>query len=258
MAERYGTTANELIGKTDADFAASEEEAQKFREEDLGVIGSGQSKVVADQKITRASGGARHLRTTKIPFRFSEESLVSVLGVSVDISERKQAEDLLTQSEEHFRSLIENPSDVIVEVDKNRKISYVSPSIEHVLGYIPKSITDKMLFKFIHPDDSQRAMEAFTSMLQNPGVVQKAEYLLRHFDGPWRTFQVVGKSNLDDSGNIRMVINCRDITELSILPTLSRMWRGTAQAVRGTIKASARSRGGDPLRCPPPQGGAGF
>ncbi len=224
MAEGYGTTVNELTGKTDADFAASEEEAQKFCEEDLGVISSGQPKVVADQKFTDASGRVRHLTTTKIPFRFSEESLVSVLGVSVDITERKQAEDLLTQSEEHFRSLIENSSDVILEIDKNRRISYVSPSIEHVLGYKPKSITDKMIFEFIHPDDSQRAMEAVISMLQNPGVVQKAEYRLGHFDGSWRVFQVIGKSNLDDSGNIRIIINCRDITELSILPMLSRMW----------------------------------
>ncbi len=56
VAEAYGTTVDGLIGRTDADFARSEEEVQKFRGDDLEVLRSGLPKVAAEERITDARG----------------------------------------------------------------------------------------------------------------------------------------------------------------------------------------------------------
>lgn len=91
-ADVYGTTVENLLQKTDADFDYSEEEVRHFREDDLAVIRSGRPRHVSEESITDSLGRKRYLSTVKIPFTFSGTDVPAVLGVSVDITERKQAE----------------------------------------------------------------------------------------------------------------------------------------------------------------------
>jgi PAS domain S-box-containing protein len=98
VAEAYGTTADGLMGRTDADFAQSDEEVRRFREDDLEVIQTGKPKVSFEEPITDARGRVRHLQTTKIPFTFSGTGRPAILGVSIDITERKAAEEALRRA----------------------------------------------------------------------------------------------------------------------------------------------------------------
>jgi PAS domain S-box-containing protein len=93
LAEAYGTTVEKLVGKCDADFSATEEEVGNFRKDDIEVIRSGVPKVIKEERITDADGKKRILSTQKIPFTFSGATLPAVLGVSMDITELKQAEE---------------------------------------------------------------------------------------------------------------------------------------------------------------------
>jgi PAS domain S-box-containing protein len=98
VAEAYGTTVEELLGKTDADFNPSAEEVKRFREDDLQVIRGGRPRVVGEESITDASGRVRFLQTTKIPFAFHGSGRRAVLGVSLDITERKATEEALRRA----------------------------------------------------------------------------------------------------------------------------------------------------------------
>jgi len=103
VAEAYGTTVEELTGRTDADFARSEEEVRHFRGDDLEVIESGQPKLIPEERITDARGNVRWLQTVKIPFTTAGSGLPAVLGVATDISEQRHAEERLRASEEQLR-----------------------------------------------------------------------------------------------------------------------------------------------------------
>ncbi len=105
LAEAYGTTPEELLDKTDADFARSAEEARHFRADDLEVIESGQPKVIPEERLTGADGKERVLRTTKIPFTFANSELPALLGVAIDVTEVRKAEEERHQLEEQMQHL---------------------------------------------------------------------------------------------------------------------------------------------------------
>ncbi|QSG04404.1 response regulator [Halapricum desulfuricans] len=89
-ANAYGTTVGDLEGATDADFANSQEEVEQFRADDQAVIESGEPRHIPEESLTTADGDTRLLETTKIPYDPVETDDDAVLGVSRDITERKE------------------------------------------------------------------------------------------------------------------------------------------------------------------------
>lgn len=136
-----------------------------------------------------------------------------IRAMAHDVTEVKQAEERLRRSEEHFRSLIENSSDMILEADKDGNIRYASPSVERILGYEPGFIIGKNAFQFIHPDDLKKTVEAYQDIMQTPGITKEIEYRVKHSDGSWRIFQSVRRSISEEGRDSMVIINSRDITE---------------------------------------------
>ncbi len=125
---------------------------------------------------------------------------------------RHRAEQALRASEEHFRSLIENVSDIIAILDQHGRFEYMSPASERVLGYPPAEVVGRRALELIHEDDA-RAMSQVREVLNtHPEAIRTAEFRLRHRDGSWRVFEGMAKATLDD-GIRRYVVNARDITE---------------------------------------------
>jgi len=91
-ARVYGVSPAELVGKTDADFATNPEDVAHFRASDQAVLASGQRLDIPLETITDHDGQTRYLTTVKIPFNFAAADRPAVLGVSVDITELKLAE----------------------------------------------------------------------------------------------------------------------------------------------------------------------
>lgn len=107
LATVYNTTVDNLLSKTDADFAQSEAEVQSFRRDDLEVIEQGRAKKISEETLTNSNGTTRILQTTKIPFTFSGTTVPAVLGVAIEITEQKLAEEALRQSEQRLRQVID-------------------------------------------------------------------------------------------------------------------------------------------------------
>jgi PAS domain S-box-containing protein len=132
VAEAYGTTVNELTGKTDADFAYSGEELRHFREDDNAVINSGVMKKIPEESITDSTGKVRLLSTQKIPFTFSGSTVPSLLGVSVDITERKRVDEELSQERNLLRTLIDSLPESVCVYIKDTQSRYVINNLAHL------------------------------------------------------------------------------------------------------------------------------
>src|SRR5256886_16270342 len=139
--------------------------------------------------------------------------LQAVANVWATAIDRAQAEEALRRSEEHFRSLIENASDIVTIVGENGVFRYASPSVERVLGYPPGELLERNAFDYVHPDDLAIVGEALARAIHNPGSPQAAQFRFRAQDGAWRVLEAVGQARVDPAGSAHLIVNARDVTE---------------------------------------------
>ncbi|HEX8209131.1 MAG TPA: PAS domain S-box protein [Longimicrobium sp.] len=141
---------------------------------------------------------------------FGTEQIVTVVR---DITDQKTTERALQRSEQHFRTLIENSSDVASILDAKGASLYHSPSIERVLGYAPDEILGTSAFERIHPEDHEKCKEALGGAFRNPGFTYTLDFRYLHKDGSWRSVEVSARTLRPDSAADGVIINLRDATQ---------------------------------------------
>ena len=109
----------------------------------------------------------------------------------------------------HFRLLIEHSSDVIALLNAQKKIIYVSPAIESVLGYSVKEFSNLDPLKLIHSDDLPIINQQLNGLVKE---VTNFQVRVRHKDGNMKWVECFCTNLLDQPGLNALVLNFRDIT----------------------------------------------
>jgi diguanylate cyclase (GGDEF)-like protein/PAS domain S-box-containing protein len=123
----------------------------------------------------------------------------------------------LQRSEERFRSLVRNASDVVAVLGADGVIKYQSPAAERVLGRSPDEAIGRPAAEAIHPDDRAAVERRLNEVASVDGAEATFEFRARHNDGSYRMLEAIAKNLLDDPAVGGVVVNYRDITERKAL-----------------------------------------
>jgi PAS domain S-box-containing protein len=163
--------------------------------------------------IARKDGTIRHLEISVKEVTWDGKKQYQTLYN--DVTELKQAEEALHESEEKYRLIVENSRDTIFTINNAEEFAYVSPSITAMLGYHPAQLIGKKFISLVHPDDVHIIGEE-TQQSYLPGYTVSADniYRMRHASGEWRWVASRGTRAIDANGNFLNFIGIiRDVTE---------------------------------------------
>jgi PAS domain S-box-containing protein len=160
-------TADEILNKTDYDLNW-QEQAGNYRSDDQQVMQSGRPRMHYEEPQTTADGKNHWLLTSKIPLKNDDGQLFGVLGTYEDITEKKQAEEALRQSESRFRSIFDtSPVGIALAETHSQRIVQVNDSLCRMLGYSCDDLTSLSISDISHPEDFSRERQLIREKLQS-------------------------------------------------------------------------------------------
>ena len=176
VADAYGTTVEDLIGKTDADFNPNREEVEFFHRMDLEVIDTLKERFIPEEHLTDAQGNVRWLQTVKRPIIDKDGSANQILGASTDITERKQAETELQHNRQE-----------LAHVTRISTMGELAASLAHELNQPLTAILSNaqaaQRFMAANPADLEEVQEILKDIVQDDSraseVIQRMRALVK-------------------------------------------------------------------------------
>ena len=166
-----------------------------------------------------------------------------LIGISLDITDRKEEEAAKQRLSQLYEALIENSSDNISLLRPDGVSVYQSLAVQRQLGYEPSELVGRNNFDLVHPDDVAAAGQRFQEIFRSDAVMGPIRYRFRHKDGSWRSLESVAKRFVAPDGQIFAVANTRDVTDVvSAQHELESTQEQLAQAMK--MEAVGRLAGG--------------
>ncbi|MBE9512805.1 MAG: PAS domain S-box protein [Chloroflexi bacterium] len=162
----------ELIGQsilkliTDKDHARAMENLKK-------ILVEGRCNGRTEYRLTRRDGSEFPAELSASVFKDISGKPIGFITIVTDITERKQAEETLRESEKRYHLLAENAADVIWTVDMNMQLTYISPSVARLLGYSVEEATAKKMEEVFTHASFEVAMKALAEELAIENMEQK-------------------------------------------------------------------------------------
>jgi len=126
---------------------------------------------------------------------------------------RQRARGAIERERGRLHALLEYSATITGILDASGRFQFLSPSIEDVTGFSPEQLRNETAFEYIHEEDRERAEQAFTQVLQEPGRTLTVELRFRQRDGGWRHVEVRGTNHLENPDVEGVIVNARDVTD---------------------------------------------
>jgi diguanylate cyclase (GGDEF)-like protein/PAS domain S-box-containing protein len=169
--------------------------------------------LVVPLSVQRALGGLLLVASQSRQPTEIQEAL-QTLGAQVALALESAAltDDLHRRhSDERFRRLVQDSSDLITVVEADWTIRYQTPSVERVLGYQPDELLGANLVELLHPQDAERMAALLVRASSQDGANRPIECRMRHQDGRWLTVETLS-NHIDDELH-GYVLTSRDVTD---------------------------------------------
>ncbi len=193
-AELVGKPLTEIIGRTDREFLEDPSQAAAVEVNDKRIMAENVVEVL-EEDVSRPDGTFATWLSTKAPFRDADGIVIGLVGSSIDISERKRAEDALLHLNETLEDTVvkrtaerdrmwETSPDLMLVIDFGGVVRRVNPAWTAMLGYNAAALVGHHVNEFVLEEDHPRTVEALR--LTADGERPDVEVRYRHEDGSVR------------------------------------------------------------------------
>lgn len=163
----------------------------------------------------------------------NEGKIIGTMGVSRDITDIKLAENELIESEERYRDLFENASDLIQSVGVKGDLVYVNKAWKNTLGYKEEDVLGETVFNLLHPDGKDHCLAFFKDLIGNRTKESvKTTIDLKHKNGSKITVEGSVGCKFDIDGKIVSTRGIfRDITDENWLKTRQEVYNNVSKII---------------------------
>lgn len=202
----FGYAPEELQGKYFMDYVVEEDHAKSIAIDQE--IKAGKAVRIFVNRYIKKEGSIAHIMWSA----HWEPAEQVMYCIAKDITEQKRSEIELKDKEHLYRSLVQSGSDMMAILTGEGIYTYVSQTVEKVLGYQPEELVGKNFMEFIHPDYTAMLGEKLQSVLTGNQTVV-SDFRFKTKDGSWIYLETIATNHLNDPIINGIVANSRDITE---------------------------------------------
>ena len=212
----------EAYGFTHEEFEKGINIFDTLVEGDLQTARENIGRILQGESIQGYQYTAKRMDATTFPIQVyssiikENEKTTGIRGIIIDITERKNAEKSIRESEAKYRTLIESINEVVIVADNEHRVQFVNKKFTEILGYSPEEIIGKVGYKILHdPEDYHEVENANTDRLNK--IVSHYELVFKAKDGRKINFLVSGAPIFNSEGvTIGSIGAMIDITEKKI------------------------------------------
>jgi len=211
LVASYGWTADQLVGRPCFDVI-HEEDHELVAKSLVEIVVTPDIVVTEEFRVLLADGSFRWVEVTATNL-LDDDAVEGVVTNVRDVHDRKLAEDALEESEARFRTVITSSYDVTALVDELGVVKWVTPNIEHVLGWPAEDVVGGSGLDLIHPDDMPFILDELGKFTTGQGVPTPSPIKMLRKDGGYRHVEIVATDFLDNPDIRGLAVNLRDITD---------------------------------------------
>jgi len=206
-----GRSEAELLGKTDYDFFPKDL-ADYFTENDRQVLRGKEVVDIPEERLQTRDKGERILHTRKVPVLNENGEPKYLLGISEDITERKQAEAVLQEREEQYRKVVESSPNYIFILQQNRFVLVNAAALKLFGASQPDELLGRDVFDFIHPDFHDLIRDRIVQAAHQEQPLPLLEQKLLRLDGSVVEVEATS-TRFQFQGQPALLVEAHDITE---------------------------------------------
>lgn len=199
--EMLGISQNEALGKNWFDLVLPPESRQRNGERFQRIM-DGRQPIgeYVEREVVTLGGQRRLIAWHSVLLRDEAGAITGTLSSGEDITERRQAELALRQSEEKYRTLSENVRDIVYSLDRDGTVTYISMQVKPY-GFDPPAMVGTPFSQYLHPEDVERVLEDFRATMAG-GRDMPTLFRVPLPGGGVRWFEERGRALRDADGTI--------------------------------------------------------